>query len=248
MNSSERQKLKLGQSQFQSSHHINNLNTLKPVTVKPDASKAPGVGNFLVLKSSRERNGKTLTANDGLSPTGGTNLPSSSIAAPSSVGSAPLKNSGNGPTAANLEKRPSLQAQSRNNFFNLMRKKAMTSSNSSVAPDTNSSGEPNEDHSEPAVPGVGSSSTVVEQSSETKADLTCNGDTCGSIVRPFANGKIHSGPILHSEEEEARFLRSLGWEETSEEEGLTEEEISSFYQNVSILIYLCFSHYIIFCC
>lgn len=40
--------------------------------------------------------------------------------------------------------------------------------------------------------------------------------------------------ILYSEEEEARFLRSLGWDETAEdeeEEGLTEEEISSFYRN-----------------
>ncbi|KAK1440314.1 hypothetical protein QVD17_06139 [Tagetes erecta] len=239
LNSSDKQKLKLGQSQFQSFHNINNLNTPKPVTVKPDVSKASGVGNFLVLKPSREKNGKTPTANDSLSPTGGgIKLPNSSFAAPSSVGSAPLKNSGNCPTAANLEKRPSLQAQSRNNFFNLMRKKAMaSSSSSSVAPDTNSSGEPNENHGESA-PVVGSGSTVVEQSSETQVDLACNGDTCGGIVRSFANGKSHSGPdvILHSEEEEARFLRSLGWEETSEEEeGLTEEEISSFYQNLMTL-------------
>nr|GEV34009.1 hypothetical protein [Tanacetum cinerariifolium] len=43
-----------------------------------------------------------------------------------------------------------------------------------------------------------------------------------------------SDAILYSEEEEARFLRSLGWEETAEEEeGLTEEEISSFYRDVS---------------
>ena len=38
-----------------------------------------------------------------------------------------------------------------------------------------------------------------------------------------------------SEEEEAAFLRSLGWEENDgEEEALTEEEINAFYQNVSI--------------
>ena len=37
------------------------------------------------------------------------------------------------------------------------------------------------------------------------------------------------------EEEEASFLRSLGWEENDgEEEALTEEEINAFYQDVSI--------------
>ncbi|KAI3675888.1 hypothetical protein L1987_85484 [Smallanthus sonchifolius] len=229
LNSSDKQKLKIGQSQFQSSHLVNNPNTQRSVTVKPDVSKTSTAGKLLVLKPSRERNGVTLTAKDSLSPTGGgMKLPNSPLAAPSTVGSAPLKNSGNGPNVANLEKRPSLQAQSRNNFFNLMRKKAMASSNSSsVAPDTSSS-------SEPVPPESGSGSTMVQQSSETKVDLACNGDTCGASVTSFVNGKNHSGPdaILYSEEEEARFLRSLGWEETAEEEeGLTEEEISSFYQN-----------------
>jgi hypothetical protein len=37
-----------------------------------------------------------------------------------------------------------------------------------------------------------------------------------------------------SEEEEAKFLRSLGWEENSgEDEGLTEEEINAFIQEVN---------------
>ncbi|KAI3810339.1 hypothetical protein L1987_19951 [Smallanthus sonchifolius] len=229
LNSSDKQKLKIGQSQFQSSHLVNNPNTQRSVTVKPDVSKTSTVGKLLVLKPSRERNGMTPTAKESLSPTGGgMKLPNSPLAVPSTVVSAPLKNSGNGPNAANLEKRHSLQAQSRNNFFNLMRKKAMASSNSSsVAPDASSSGEP-------VPPESGSGSTMVQQSSETKVDLACNGDTCGASVTSLVNGKNHSGPdaILYSEEEEARFLRSLGWEETAEEEeGLTEEEISSFYQN-----------------
>ena len=36
--------------------------------------------------------------------------------------------------------------------------------------------------------------------------------------------------IMDSEEEEAAFMRSLGWEENAEDGELTEEEINSFYQ------------------
>lgn len=57
----------------------------------------------------------------------------------------------------------------------------------------------------------------------------------GGHQEPLNNGKDHSSSIaiIYSEEEEAAFLRSLGWEETSEEdEGLTEEEIRSFYKGV----------------
>ncbi|KAM0063950.1 hypothetical protein Hdeb2414_s0003g00096881 [Helianthus debilis subsp. tardiflorus] len=227
-NSSDKQKLKIGQSQFQSSHLISNPSTPRSATVKPDVSKASTVGKLLILKPSRERNGITPTAKDSLSPTGGgSKLPNSPLAVPSAVGTtAPLKKPVNGPVA-NLEKRPSLQAQSRNNFFNLMRKKSMTSSNSSsVASDTSSS-------SQPVASEGGPGSTVVQQSSESTVDVSCNGDTCGAVITSLVNGKIRKGPdvILYSEEEEARFLRSLGWEETAEEEGLTEEEISSFYQN-----------------
>ena len=35
---------------------------------------------------------------------------------------------------------------------------------------------------------------------------------------------------MDSEEEEAAFMRSLGWEENAEDGELTEEEINSFYQ------------------
>ncbi|PWA39199.1 hypothetical protein CTI12_AA574260 [Artemisia annua] len=46
------------------------------------------------------------------------------------------------------------------------------------------------------------------------------------------NNHSESDVTLYSEVENARFLRSLGWDETDEEEEvLTEEEISSFYKN-----------------
>jgi hypothetical protein len=48
------------------------------------------------------------------------------------------------------------------------------------------------------------------------------------------SANVASGGATASEEEEAAFLRSLGWEENAEdgEEALTEEEISAFYQEV----------------
>ncbi|KAI3770296.1 hypothetical protein L6452_01423 [Arctium lappa] len=237
LNSSDKPKLKIGQSQL-----VNHPHTPRPLSVKSDVSKTSTVGKLLVLKPSRERNGISPTAKESLSPTGGSKLPNSPLAVPSAIGSAPLRNMGNNPavavverkpSVATLEKRPSSQAQSRNNFFNLMRKKSMIS-NSSVAPDTGSSVSSNEKPGEPVAPPAHQGGPESGTTVETKVDLTCKGDACVATVRSTNNGKNLSGPdaILYSEEEEARFLRSLGWDETAEEEeGLTEEEISSFYRN-----------------
>ncbi|GKC16838.1 hypothetical protein Tco_1013620 [Tanacetum coccineum] len=238
LNSSDKPKLKGGPSQLQSSHLVNQQHTSRSVAVKPDVAKTSTMGKLLVLKPSRERNGISSTPKESLSPTGGSKLPVSSLSVPSAVGSPPpLRNTGNSSGVANLEKRASSQALSRSNFFNLMRKKSLTS-NSYVAPDTVSSGSPSENPGElvaPPAPKGELGSAVVQQSSETKVELIRNGgEACDVTVKSTSNGNNHSGPdvILYSEEEEARFLRSLGWDETAEEEeGLTEEEISSFYKN-----------------
>ncbi|CAI9287136.1 unnamed protein product [Lactuca saligna] len=223
-NSSDKTKPKVAQIQLQNSHLVNHTHSPRSISTKIDISKTSSVGKLHVLKPSRERNGVTPTPKDNLSPTGGGGkLPNSPLAVPSVVGPAPLRN--NNPVASaaerkpgvasTLEKRPSSQAQSRNDFFNLMRKKSM-SNNAPVTSDK-----------------VGVHDPVVEGSSgahEPKVDLGCNGERCTE------NGKNNSSSdaILYSEEEEARFLRSLGWEDTTEEEeGLTEEEISSFYRDVS---------------
>ncbi|KAJ9538006.1 hypothetical protein OSB04_030739 [Centaurea solstitialis] len=249
LNSSDKPKPKVGQLQLQSSHLVNHTHSPRPIsTTKFDASKtSSGVGKLHVLKPSRERNGITSISKDNLSPTSAaaSKLPNSPLAVTSVVGSAPLRNLGNNPTfavavkpggvAATLEKRSSSQAQSRNDFFNLMRKKSMTNNSSAVTPDTGSSIPASDKPETPggddpvAVDGSGG----VQVSSGNKDDLSsCNGD-----ATERSNGKNNSSSdtnILYSEEEEARFLRSLGWEETGdEEEGLTEEEISSFYRDVS---------------
>ena len=63
------------------------------------------------------------------------------------------------------------------------------------------------------------------------AEVTSNGNAHVELNKPDYDQK---DTIL--DEEEAAFLRSLGWVEDSgeDEEGLTEEEINAFYQEVSI--------------
>ncbi|KAJ7959089.1 mediator of RNA polymerase II transcription subunit 1 isoform X2 [Quillaja saponaria] len=135
-------------------------------------------------------------------------------------------------SGSSLEKRPSLsQVQSRNDFFNLIKKK--TSMNTSIAhPD-----------SAPVI-----SSPTMGKSGELKGEVVCvplsphafengvevisNGDPCEDDHRISDEEKdMKPSDTVYPDEEEAAFLRSLGWEENSgEDEGLTEEEINAFYQ------------------
>ncbi|KAK1414651.1 hypothetical protein QVD17_30400 [Tagetes erecta] len=239
LNSIDKPKPKVTQLQLQSSHPASHAHSPRSASTKFDSLKTSSVGKLHVLKPSRERNGVTPIAKDNLSPTGGGKLPISLIGVPSVVGPAPpMKNNPAAavaerkPGIATLEKRPSSQVQSRNDFFNLMRKKSLAS----VTHDTGS-GVPasiNSDEADASPVTEGES----QQSSENKA---CNGDAALSTERSTTssnnnNGKtdLNSEGYHYSEEEEARLLRSMGWEETAEEEeGLTEEEISSFYRDVS---------------
>ncbi|XP_076959906.1 uncharacterized protein LOC143636085 [Bidens hawaiensis] len=217
LNTSDKPKPKVAQSQLQSSHVINHTHSPRAVSTKFDSLKTSSpVGKLHVLKPSRERNGATPTAKDNISPTGG-NLPTSPLSVPSAVAVAERK-----PSVATLEKRPSPHAQSRNDFFNLMRKKSLTF----VTPDNNGSPvSPIDD--KPDETDTGSAVTVTEGGPQQSSEITaCNGDADVATERSTIT---NNNGILYSEEEEARFLRSMGWEETGEEEeGLTEEEISAF--------------------
>ncbi|KAK9071009.1 hypothetical protein SSX86_009577 [Deinandra increscens subsp. villosa] len=222
LNSSDKPKPKVAQIQLQSSHL---LNSSRPVSTMSDSIKTSTVGKLHVLKPSRERNGATPIATDNLRPTAAGKLPNSPLAAPSIAGPVPPERK---PVGTTLEKRPSSQAQSRNDFFNLMRKKSMTP----IAPDNSGS-------SISAIDKPGEAVTEarcgVVQQSNSEDDLACNGDADVATESSSDNGKDNSNSdaILYSEEEEARFLRSLGWEETADEEGLTEEEINSFYRDAN---------------
>ncbi|KAG6547450.1 hypothetical protein Mapa_010898 [Marchantia paleacea] len=73
---------------------------------------------------------------------------------------------------------------------------------------------------------------------EEKERISSNGTIGGGVEGNSQQSTAPSSPVVPAkratatEEEEAAFLRSLGWEESAEEsgEGLTEEEINSFYQ------------------
>lgn len=72
----------------------------------------------------------------------------------------------------------------------------------------------------------------LEWSAKNRGDMT-NNNGAREESQSFSNiGDKHSSPeaVIHPGEEEAAFLRSLWREKNAEEEGLTEEEISAFYE------------------
>lgn len=223
---------KIGQQQaFQSQSN----QSLRAGQSKSDVAKTSHGGKFLVLKPVWE-NGVASTARDGssIARVANTQVPVAPVApAP------PLLN----PNHASIErkttnfnaksiaeKRASLaQAQSRNDFFNLMRKKNSLNA-SGVSPDSGpaieNSGVIKEAGSSPESPRV----IITENGNK----ITSNGDSLEG--HRFMNDVEKSSCLdeaVYPDEEEAAFLRSLGWEESSgEDEGLTEEEINAFYQEV----------------
>lgn len=225
----------------QLSLHVATSQSFRGGHVKPDTPKtsSPG-GKFLVLKPVWE-NGVTSVTKDVSSPTNNnltTKVANNPPAVPPSVPSAPIRNPNNiklsstverKATAAlalnqgpSLEKRPS-QAQSRNDFFNLMRKKTSLN-NSTVMPDSGPviSSSTMEKSDEVIIKEVDS---VPASSHENGEIMTSNGDASCHVGE---NNSVPSGAVVP--EEEAAFLRSLGWDENAGDEGLTEEEINSFIE------------------
>ncbi|KAJ8773365.1 hypothetical protein K2173_028542 [Erythroxylum novogranatense] len=192
---------------------------VKPEVLKTSHSK------LFVLKPGRE-NGVTPSAKDVASPTSNaTRLANCQLPAPA-VATAPPKSPNNTKhpsgdrksglsliSGLNVEKRP-LQGQSRSDFFNHLKKKTSVNT-SSMIPRTVSL--PTKEKSCEVDKTVVDSQASL-QAIENGAELTSNGADFEEIHR-------------FSEEEEAAFLRSLGWEENSgEDEGLTDEEIRAFCQ------------------
>ncbi|XP_073278000.1 uncharacterized protein [Primulina huaijiensis] len=253
VSASERHKNKAGQQQYPVSSSLPSSNSPRTGPVKDDISKASNVGKLHVLKPVRERNGVTPIVKENTSPTSGIKAASSTIfAALSGSASAVTRIPPNNPVAPStdrkpvlivLEKLPTSQARSRKDFFNLMKMKSMTSSsfvadspttNSSsvldictaVSPSSSDKLAPTEvTTAPPSTPLAGDNPLNLNLGNDNHLsremdELTCNGDA-------FDN----HDPLVP--EEEAAFLRSLGWEENSDEGGLTEEEINSFYKDVT---------------
>ncbi|CAN0892568.1 hypothetical protein LINGRAHAP2_LOCUS17614 [Linum grandiflorum] len=198
------------QQQQQPSFHPTNQSLLGG---KPEAQKS-SLGKLFILKPGRE-NGVSHSPKDVASPTHSNSRVVNTQAAPTSVVSASPRSPIN-PKIFAGEKKPSLsQTQSRNDFFNLLKKKKATGNASAAATDSTTG----------AVAAAGGEKLRKESVSDPESpqdgnQLTSNG------------GGIHpQEEVQRFSEEEAAFLRSLGWEEPAgEEEGLTEEEINAFYK------------------
>lgn len=146
-----------------------------------------------------------------------------------------------------VDRKPTSQTQSRNDFFNLMRKKS--SSNAPAVPDPVPAMSPSVSNSSDemitevafvtATSQVGNAPLLIPSVGECSAkngdDMACSGDACDKSLDGDRNSI--NDATFHPDKEEAAFLRSLGWEEhAGEDEGLTEEEISAFYKEVTSLV------------
>lgn len=207
-----------------------------------DAPKTSG--KFTDLKSVVWENGVSPTAKDASTPTNYSNSkPGNHLAVPSAVASAPLRNTNNikstterKPASLDLKlgstadkKQFASQVKSRHDFFNLIKRKTL---NSSVLPDSSSvvSSATSDKSGEVNMEAVGPPASLQDLGNST--EMTSNGNA------HLENHRLPNIRLKDStpDEEEVAFLRSLGWEEDSgdEDEGLTEEEINTFYQEVSI--------------
>ncbi|KAI4307327.1 hypothetical protein L6164_030528 [Bauhinia variegata] len=224
--------------------------SIRSGNVKCESPKTSG--KFTDLKSVVWENGVSPTSKEVSSPTTISNgRPGNQLTVASAASSTPLRNPNNlkspterKPTSLDLklgstmDKKSSLsQVQSRNDFFNLIKKKTLMNS-STVLPDSGPG------NSSPTVQKSGEVTREVDSSPTSPhplgngTEVTSNGDAYEEVHRlpdSKENDTIASATI-YPDEEEAAFLRSLGWEENSgEDEGLTEEEINAFYQEVSKL-------------
>ncbi|KAG4210895.1 hypothetical protein ERO13_A02G074900v2 [Gossypium hirsutum] len=233
--------VKSGQQQPSCIHHGNQ--SPRSGHVKSDMPKTSG--KLLVLKPGWENGVSSPTQKDVASPTNVNNKVATSQHAVTPVTSAPARNnntklsSGERKAAAlnpiagfTVEKKPSLaQTQSRNDFFNLLKKK--TSANTAAGlSDSNLHISSTTEKSE--VTKNVDSPSMNTHANENGSAATSNGDTCQEAQRFSDDGEknMSSYAMVYPDEEEAAFLRSLGWEEHSgDDEGLTEEEINAFYQD-----------------
>lgn len=214
--------------------------------VRAEAPATSHGKTLLVLKSGRE-NGVTSLSKEASTPANNTgnrlaNCPPAVAPSAPAVTSPTSRVTSLETKAAALslkprstaEKRSSLsQAQSRSDFFNLMRKK--TSNSSTALPDSGMASSNSREQSCLKTKDEDSAS-LSPCVSENGSERTSNGDPheAQNHVQRHNDVEENNSPIngsVYPDEKEAAFLRSLGWDENAvEEEGLTEEEINAFYQ------------------
>ncbi|RWW59288.1 hypothetical protein BHE74_00033793 [Ensete ventricosum] len=223
--------------------HVNH--TVRP-PARSDIQKTSQVGNFQVL--NREKNGVFPAAKDSPSVGKGMNpigiVPSSAILPLKSLTDQKLKADKNGALThtSTGERKLLSQAQNRNDFFNLLRKKSLTSSSAIPEP---SSVETVSilGRSEAENPQITSSvnmennnlKPVSESDQPTEISDCLDGDSCasdGSARFYTGNGETNPCSDVVVDPEEEAFLQSLGWDKNAWEEALTKEEIDAFLKKV----------------
>ncbi|KAL1309966.1 hypothetical protein HN51_052682 [Arachis hypogaea] len=222
--------------------HIANQ-SVRNVNAKGDAPKTSGKFTDLksVVKPVVYENGISPHLKDPPTPTNYSNSrPGNQLAVASAGASTPLKNPNNvkSPTerrapsldvklGSTMDKKHLMsQLQSRNDFFNNIKKKTMMNTSTALPDSSRVISPPTVEKSDDIDGGAGGLQAST-QDLENNAEITSNGNAHGDVHRLADNEEKDAIP----DEEEAAFLRSLGWEENSgEDEGLTEEEINAFYQ------------------
>eukprot|EP00262_Sarcandra_glabra_P015334 TRINITY_DN4705_c1_g1_i1.p1 TRINITY_DN4705_c1_g1~~TRINITY_DN4705_c1_g1_i1.p1 ORF type:complete len:527 (+),score=106.97 TRINITY_DN4705_c1_g1_i1:156-1583(+) len=238
---------KVGQ-QCPSSQVVNH--PLRGPTSRSDTVKASQAGKLFVLKAVRETNGVSTispSAKDVLSPTNSGRVVNNLLGvapSPAFTGSrgpinpklpADRKPAASSVTQMCLDKRPLSQAQNRSDFFNSLRKKTVSNSTATIpelSTVVDKSGE------QQIVGASVSHEKDVSPTSDSGLDcFTGNASSmAGNVEEPQrilneGEKSSSSDEVVDPDEEEAAFLRSLGWEENAaEDEALTEEEINAFYK------------------
>ncbi|GMH17433.1 hypothetical protein Nepgr_019274 [Nepenthes gracilis] len=193
-----------------------NSNSLRGGTARTDVPKI-STGKLFVLKPGQE-NGVTPSSKDVTRSTSNVNnrLVSGLSTGVSSVALTSLKSSSN-PKPFAVERKA--QVQSRTDFFNSVRQKSMNCTSGRVDC------------------GAVVSSSIVEKLDEQKdipSDLVSPRTMNDSEVKCNGDAHVLSFCQKMNEDEETAFMRSLGWNPNDgDDEGLTEEEISSFCQKVT---------------
>ncbi|MED6191718.1 hypothetical protein PIB30_003061 [Stylosanthes scabra] len=222
--------------------HIANQ-SVRSVNAKGDAPKTSGKFTDLksVVKPVVYENGISPHLKDPSTPTNYSNSrPGNQLAVASAAASTPLKNPNNikSPTerransldvklGSTMDKKHLMsQLQSRNDFFNNIKKKTMMNTSTALPDSSTVISPPMVEKSDGIDGGAGGLHASIRDL-ENNAEVTSNGNAHVNVHRLADNEEKEAIP----DEEEAAFLRSLGWEENSgEDEGLTEEEINAFYQ------------------
>lgn len=214
-------------------------NTSRGVPARSDVLRTPQIGNFQVL--NRDKNGVHSTPKEGPNLSNGSGVKNThGVKAPTVVpsrtsGGLNLKieaKSGVLSTIQNclLEKKPSPQAQDRNEFFNALRKKSSGNNSSTNQGLVSATSSASEDSSET----TSFRSECQEIPSSGLDQVSPSSVACGNNPDVNCNGfeDTQNDPFVHIDvlEEELALLQALGWKEDEGVQAIAEEEKILFYQ------------------